>query len=71
MQRKYNEHIKMRVVLWQNIYKGEILWDKSKPDGTPKKNLDISRIKHLGWKPRITLEQGIIDTLKSYEKQYK
>ena len=47
-------------------YKGEILWDTSKPDGTPRKLLDISRINHLGWKPRISLEDGIEQTIKFY-----
>jgi GDP-L-fucose synthase len=40
-------------------FKGEIEWDTSKPDGTPRKLLDSSRIFGLGWKPRIDLEQGI------------
>ena len=43
---------------------------EGKPDGT-KKNLDISRVKSLGWEPKITLEQGIVNTLEPYEKQYK
>ena len=45
-------------------YKGEIIWDKTKPDGTPRKLLDISRIQKLGWDPKITLEQGISKTIK-------
>tara|TARA_A100001035_G_scaffold76396_1_gene58857 strand:- start:4038 stop:5075 length:1038 start_codon:yes stop_codon:yes gene_type:complete len=40
-------------------FKGKIKWDKSKPDGTYRKNLDISRIKSLGWSPEISLEKGI------------
>ena len=40
-------------------FNGDILWDKSKPDGTFRKNLDSSRIKSLGWEPKITLESGI------------
>ena len=38
-------------------YKGEILWDKTKPDGTPRKLLDVSRINNLGWKSKINLEE--------------
>jgi GDP-L-fucose synthase len=38
-----------------------IEWDSSKPDGTPRKLLDISRISSLGWRPRISLEKGIAD----------
>jgi GDP-L-fucose synthase len=40
-------------------YQGELLWDKSKPDGTPRKVMDSSRIFALGWKPRIDMEAGI------------
>lgn len=38
---------------------GEIRWDASKPDGTPQKLLDTSRMTELGWRPRVTLRQGI------------
>jgi GDP-L-fucose synthase len=40
-------------------YQGKIIWDKTKPDGTPRKLLDVSKLKSLGWKPTITLEEGI------------
>ncbi|MFC1814710.1 GDP-L-fucose synthase family protein [Thermodesulfobacteriota bacterium] len=40
-------------------YKGEVTFDTSKPDGTPQKLLDIAIISELGWKPRISLKQGI------------
>jgi len=40
-------------------FRGELRWDRSKPDGTPRKLLDISRIKNLGWKPTIALRDGI------------
>ena len=40
-------------------YKGKILFDESKPDGTPKKQLDVSRISSLGWKPKYGLEEGV------------
>jgi GDP-L-fucose synthase len=40
-------------------FKGKIIWDKSKPDGTPKKQLDVTRLFKLGWKPTVSLEQGI------------
>jgi GDP-L-fucose synthase len=40
-------------------FKGEIVWDESKPDGTPRKLMDSSRLLGLGWKPRIDLESGI------------
>jgi GDP-L-fucose synthase len=40
-------------------YKGKIRYDSSKPDGTPQKLLDVSRLKSLGWEPSISLEEGI------------
>lgn len=40
-------------------YSGEITWDASKPDGTPKKLLDTSRLSALGWQPRIPLREGL------------
>ena len=48
-------------------FKGEIIWDSSKPDGTPRKTLDVSRINALGWKPTITLEDGIASTIAWYK----
>ena len=45
-------------------YDGEILWDTSKPDGTPKKQLDVTRINNLGWHSKIDLESGLRDTIK-------
>jgi GDP-L-fucose synthase len=40
-------------------YEGNIVWDRSKPDGTPRKLMDVSRITALGWKPTIDLPTGI------------
>lgn len=40
-------------------FEGEIIWDTSKPDGTPRKLMDVSKLEALGWKASITLEQGI------------
>lgn len=48
-------------------FSGEIEWDSSKPDGTPQKVLDVSRIKALGWKPTITLETGVASTIAWYK----
>lgn len=47
---------------------GQIEWDSSKPDGTPQKVLDVSRINALGWKPAITLEEGIASTIAWYKE---
>lgn len=49
-------------------YTGEILWDSSKPDGTPRKLMDSSRIFELGWRPGIDLESGIKVTYKAFVK---
>jgi len=43
-------------------FDGELVWDKTKPDGTPRKLLDIMRIRELGWEPTITLRKGIAQT---------
>lgn len=50
-------------------FDGEIVWDTSKPDGTPKKQLDISRITELGWKPSISLRDGVTSTYQWYVNQ--
>jgi GDP-L-fucose synthase len=50
-------------------FKGRIEWDTSKPDGTPRKWLDSSRIFGLGWKPRIDLNQGIRLAYEDYVKR--
>ena len=50
-------------------FEGEIVWDTSKPDGTPKKQLDISRRTALGWSPSIQLRDGIASTYKWYLEQ--
>jgi GDP-L-fucose synthase len=47
-------------------FQGEIQWDTSKPDGTPRKLLDVSRIRKLGWKPETSLEAGIRSTYAWY-----
>ena len=44
-------------------FKGDINWDSTKPDGTPRKVLDVSRITSMGWKPTITLEEGVASTI--------
>jgi GDP-L-fucose synthase len=49
-------------------FTGDIEWDTSKPDGTPRKVLDVSRIKALGWKPTITLDEGIASTIAWYKE---
>jgi GDP-L-fucose synthase len=45
-------------------YKGRIVFDSSKPDGTPRKRLDVTRLQTLGWQPHIPLRQGLLETYK-------
>ena len=47
-------------------YSGRIAFDPSKPDGMPRKLLDVSRLRALGWRPRIPLEEGIRQTYRWY-----
>ncbi|MEQ1530231.1 MAG: GDP-L-fucose synthase [Methylococcales bacterium] len=43
-------------------FQGEIVWDTTKPDGTPRKLMNVSKIKALGWQPKTALPQGLADT---------
>ena len=48
-------------------FNGELAWDSSKPDGTPRKVLDVSKAKALGWAPQISLRDGIASTIAWYK----
>ena len=50
-------------------FKGEIIWDETKPDGTFQKLLDVSKLHSLGWKDKINFTEGLADIYESY-KQY-
>ena len=52
-------------------FKGSIIWDTTKPDGTPRKLLNVEKIKEIGWEPEIDLEYGIRETIKSYKSELK
>jgi GDP-L-fucose synthase len=52
-------------------FAGTIEWDSAKPDGTPRKLLDVSRITALGWKAEISLEDGIRSTYEWYKRNQK
>lgn len=47
-------------------FDGEIVWDITKPDGTPRKQLDVSRLLSIGWSPRISLNEGIQQSYASF-----
>ncbi len=51
-------------------FNGNIKWDKSKPDGTPRKLLDSSKLNKLGWTPKISLDDGILSTYRWYLSNY-
>ena len=52
-------------------YKGKIKWDLSKPDGTPKKLLDVSNLKSLGWEAKIGIDEGIKRTVLDFKNELK
>jgi GDP-L-fucose synthase len=47
-------------------YNGDVIWDDTKPDGTPRKLLDVSLINELGWTAEVSLDKGLINTYKAY-----
>jgi GDP-L-fucose synthase len=50
-------------------YQGKLSFDTSKPDGTHQKLLDVSKMKALGWQPKISLREGIMKTIKFYQSK--
>lgn len=51
-------------------YEGQILWDKVRPDGTPRKVLDVTRLNSIGWKHETNLEEGILKTYDWFTSNY-
>lgn len=51
-------------------YNGKIIWDKTKPDGAPRKLLNVNKLHKLGWKHKINLDEGIKKTHEWYKKNY-
>ena len=49
-------------------FSGSIHWDKSKPDGTPKKQLDVSRLSAMGWRAKVALKEGLLSTVTDFEQ---
>jgi GDP-L-fucose synthase len=50
-------------------FQGELIWNTEKPDGTPRKLMDVSKIKGMGWSPKINLEKGIAAVYEEYQQQ--
>ena len=57
-----------QIVAQESGYSGRIIWDSEKPDGTFRKVLDVTRIKALGWSPKIGLRDGISSTISWYRE---
>ena len=51
-------------------YEGHIIWDSKMPDGTPRKILDINKIKSLGWEPKTKLEDGLKIAIRDYRDNF-
>ena len=49
-------------------FNGSIQWDHSKPDGTPKKQLDVSRLDAMGWRAQIALSEGLVSTVNDFKQ---
>lgn len=64
----YDIEIRSLAKMIQSVvgHEGEILWDITKPDGTHRKVMDISKIRSMGWEPRVSLIQGITQTYNWY-----
>ena len=52
-------------------YKGKIIWQTSKQNGTPRKLLDVTKINKLGWEAKTKLDKGIKLAIENYEKELK
>jgi GDP-L-fucose synthase len=52
-------------------YKGEIRWDTSKPNGTPRKVMNVDKIKSLGWAPKVGIRQGLYQTYEWFKENIK
>ncbi|PKI31110.1 hypothetical protein CRG98_048494 [Punica granatum] len=52
-------------------FEGELVWNSSKPDGTPRKLMDSSKLAGLGWTPKISLRDGLRDTYQWYLENVK
>lgn len=71
----YGEDITIRelaeIIKTVTDYNGKILWDSSKPNGTPKRLLDVKKLFDLGWRPKIRLGDGLKTTYSWFQENYK
>ena len=51
-------------------FTGKLEFNTSKPDGMPRKLLDVSRLFSLGWKPKVSLKEGLLKTIEWYRKKH-
>ena len=49
-------------------YEGTVSWDHSRPDGTPRKLLDVSQMSELGWDASISLKEGLVEVYKEFKQ---
>lgn len=52
-------------------FEGELVWDETKPDGTPRKLLDTSKMRDYGWQPKINLVKGLTETVQWFSQNYE
>jgi GDP-L-fucose synthase len=55
------------IIAQETGFEGKLLWDESRPDGMPRKCMDVSRMKALGYAPEITLSEGVCRTIEEYK----
>lgn len=68
---EYSISMVANIIKYMIGYKGDIIWDDSKPDGTMRKVLNSERIKLLGWEPKILIGDGLREVFKDYKKALK
>ena len=58
------------LIATESGFQGEIVWDSTKPEGTPRKILDVTKLKSLGWAPKINLQEGIASTVDWFKSNH-